>query len=72
MGRFDEPWYTKAEIAAWLKVSTRTVVRLRLPFHRVGGQNRYFKSEVVTAMSGTQEAVDNVVPLRPRTKGAAA
>jgi hypothetical protein len=72
MGRHDEEWYTKPEIAAWLKVSTRTVVRLGLPFHRVGRQNRYFKSEVEMALSGTQEAVDNVVPLRPRSKGAAA
>lgn len=72
MGRYDEAWYTKREIAAWLKISPRTVTRLRLPFHRVGGQNRYFKSEVATAMSGPRAPIDNVVPLRPRSKGAAA
>ena len=42
----SEPWLTKDEIAADLKVSKRTVERLRLPAQRVGGQNRYRRSEV--------------------------
>lgn len=42
----DEPWLTKAELATALKVSVRTVERLRLPAMRVGGQNRYRLSEI--------------------------
>jgi hypothetical protein len=72
VGRHDEPWLTKRELAVALKVSTRTITRLRLPHTRVGGQNRYLMSQAVVAMSGPQEAIDNVVPLRPRSKGAAA
>jgi len=72
MSRHDEPWLTKRELAAKLKISTRTVTRLRLPHTRVGGQNRYLLSQALVAMSGPQEAVDNVVPLRPRSKGVAA
>lgn len=68
-----EPWYTKRELAAHLKVSTRTIDRLRLPFTRVGGQNRYRLSEVEAALAGKlPEDPDNVVPLRPsRPDGAA-
>jgi len=40
-----EPWLTKGELAAELKVSVRTIERLRLPAMRVGGQNRYRLSE---------------------------
>jgi hypothetical protein len=40
-----EPWLTKRELAAELRVSVRTVERLRLPAMRVGGQNRYLLSE---------------------------
>jgi hypothetical protein len=68
-----EPWLTKRELATRLKVSPRTITRLRLPHTRVGGQNRYLMSQVVVAMSGGPlEAIDNVVPLRPRSRGAAA
>ena len=73
MGFNDEPWLTKRELASRLKVSPRTVTRLRLPHTRVGGQNRYIMSEVVVAMSGGAVApFDNVVPLRPHLKGTAA
>jgi hypothetical protein len=73
MGFHDEPWLTKRELAARLKVSPRTITRLHLPHTRVGGQNRYLMSQAVVAMSGgPQGATDNVVPLRPRSKGAAA
>lgn len=42
----SEPWLTKRELAAELKVSIRTIERLHLPAMRVGGQNRYRRSEV--------------------------
>lgn len=68
-----EPWYTKRELAAHLKVSPRTITRMRLPFTRVGGQNRYRLSEVELALAGKiPENTDNVVQLRPsRPDGAA-
>lgn len=67
-----EPWLTKAEIAADLKVSVRTVERCRLPAMRVGGQNRYLRSEVERFLrAGPTPA--SIVELRPRrTKGTAA
>ena len=47
-----EPWLTKRELAAALKISPRTVERLRIPpTMRVGGQNRYQLSEVETFLS---------------------
>jgi excisionase family DNA binding protein len=61
-----EPWLTKREVARKLRVSTRTIERLRLPAIRVGGQNRYRMSEVDRALGGPEELPDNVVPLRPR------
>lgn len=67
-----ESWLTKAELARKLRVSTRTVERLRLPHMRVGGQNRYLLSECRAAMTETDDLHDNVVPLRPRVKGRAA
>lgn len=63
----SEPWLTKREIARKLKLSVRTVERLRLPAMRVGGQNRYRLSEVERYLSldspGHSGAV--VVELRP-------
>lgn len=46
-----EPWLTKVELARELRISTRTVTRLRLPHVRVGGQNRYRRSEVEAALA---------------------
>jgi excisionase family DNA binding protein len=46
-----EPWMTKRELARELRVSARTVTRLRLPHVRVGGQNRYRRSEVEAALT---------------------
>jgi hypothetical protein len=63
-----EPWLTKREVARKLRVSTRTVERLRLPCTRVGGQNRYRMSEVELALNGHTEPPDNVVALRPRRR----
>ncbi len=60
-----EPWLTKSEIAHKLGISTRTVVRLRLPHMQVGGQNRYRMSQVEAAIAGPSDFPDNVVPLRP-------
>jgi excisionase family DNA binding protein len=47
----SEPWLTKSELARELRVSVRTVTRLDLPHLRVGGQNRYRRSEVEAALS---------------------
>ncbi len=41
-GGMSEAWLTKRELALRLKVSTRTIERLQLPFTRVGGQNRCY------------------------------
>lgn len=71
-GRVTEPWNTKREVARKLRVSVRTVERLKLPCMRVGGQNRYLMSQVYAALNGVPEQGGNVVPLRrERMKGAA-
>lgn len=67
-----EPWLTKRELAAKLKVSVRTIERLRLPCTQVGGQKRYILSQVISTLNGVPEEGGNVVPLRPRPRGAAA
>lgn len=67
-----EPWLTKRELAAHLKISTRTVERLRLPAMRVGGQNRYMLSQVTRTLVDTAEYPDNVIALRPQRRGEAA
>jgi excisionase family DNA binding protein len=45
---------SSAEVAGWLRVSAETIARLRrrglLPARRVGGQWRYFPSEVLAAL----------------------
>lgn len=66
-------WMTKREIAAYLGVSVSTVERVKPPFMRVGGQNRYDPVEVERFLRAGVVRVDrpdNVVELRPR-KGAA-
>jgi hypothetical protein len=61
----SEPWLTKREVAAKLRVSPRTVERLRLPVHcRVGGQNRYLFSEVEAHFAGDQGRPAEIVELR--------
>ena len=43
-----------------------TIERLDLPCNRVGGQNRYLRSEVERHLRGTGgEAAENVIQLRP-------
>jgi hypothetical protein len=59
-----EGWLTKRELAAKLRVSPRTIERLRLPATRVGGQNRYLLSQVTAALHGGEDLPDNVIPLR--------
>jgi excisionase family DNA binding protein len=61
--REPEDWLTKRELARQLKVSTRTIERLGLPAWRVGGQNRYLRSEVERFLSGQSHPGD-VVELR--------
>lgn len=69
----SEAWLTKREVAARLRVSVRTVERLRLPCTLVGGQNRYRMSEVDSFLCGGPVGGDNVVPLRgPARTGEAA
>lgn len=46
-----EPWMTKRELARELRVSVRTITRLDLPHLRVGGQNRYRRSEVEAVLA---------------------
>jgi hypothetical protein len=68
----NEAWLTKRELARKLRVSPRTIERLRLPYVRVGGQNRYRMSQVESALAGHGDLPDNVVPLRPVRRGQAA
>jgi hypothetical protein len=68
-----EPWLTKRELAAELKVSVRTIERMRPPCAKVMGQNRYHLSEVEASMRGVPPEGGNVLrfPLE-RTRGVAA
>jgi hypothetical protein len=70
--RVSEPWLTKREVARKLRVSSRTIERLRLPCTRVGGQNRYRMSQVEAALSGHDDLPENVVQLWPKRPGRAA
>jgi hypothetical protein len=62
-----EPWLTKSELAAELKVSIRTIERLHVPAMRVGGQNRYLRSEAEAFLGGRRAAPGGaeVIHLRP-------
>ena len=55
-----EPCFTKAQLARELQVSVRTIERLDLPRTMVGGQCRFYMSEVNRALGR------NVIELRPR------
>ena len=70
-----EPWLTKRELAAQLKVSPRTVERLHLPAMRVGGRNRYLLSECERYLRlgppDPKDPPNNVVEFRPRPKATA-
>lgn len=68
-----EPWLTKRELAAALKVSVRTIERHRFPCMRVGGQNRYLRSECEAVLRGVPEEGGKVIrfPLA-RSRGRAA
>ena len=65
----SEPWLTKRELAAKLKISTRTVERLRLPVAmRAGVQNRYYLSQVERHLQGKgNDDGGEVIELRPRS-----
>jgi hypothetical protein len=64
----SEPWLTKRELAAELKVSMRTIERLHLPAMRVGGQNRYLRSECESYLRPCDRPHGgaDVVELRPK------
>lgn len=69
----QEPWLTKREVAERLRVSVSTVERHISPTICVGGQNRYYMSQVEAQLSGHEEALpDNVIALRPRRTEVAA
>ncbi len=54
-------WLTKAELAAELNCSTRTIEREGYPCRRVGKRNRYVLSEVEAAIAGVPQDGGNVV-----------
>lgn len=58
-------WLTKRELARELRVSVRTIERLKPPCMTVGGQNRYHLSEVEAFLRGDNGRVCEVVVLRP-------
>jgi hypothetical protein len=67
-----EAWLTKQELAQRLKVSTRTVERLRIrPVARVGGQNRYTFSAAQAQLRGVPEDGGNVIPFPDKREVAA-
>jgi hypothetical protein len=55
-----EPWLTKKELAEALKVSIRTIERVKPPCLLVGGQNRYRMSEVEKALRSMPVASDRI------------
>jgi hypothetical protein len=70
----NEPWLTKPEMAARLKVSPRTLERYAVPHQRIGGQNRYRASEVeryfrVDPEADAGQLPSNVVELPRRRPG---
>lgn len=68
-----EPWLTKREIARELGISPRTVERQGFPCLRVGGQNRYVRSQVEAFLVGVPEEGGNVIRFpHERTRGKAA
>lgn len=44
--KVNSPWLTQRELAARLRVSVSTVLRMRPPSHRVGCVPRYHRDEV--------------------------
>jgi hypothetical protein len=67
-----EPWLTKSELAHKLRISTRTIERLRIkPDMQVGGQNRYRLSSAEAQLHGVPEGGGNVIPFPDRRERAA-
>ena len=51
-----EPWLTKKELAAALKVSVRTIEREGIPYDvRIAGMNRYYLSEARAYLRGEHD-----------------
>lgn len=65
-----EPVLTKRDVARMLKVSVRSVERHIQPSLRVGGQNRYYASDVTRQLHGVPDSGGTVVAFP--TRGAAA
>ena len=59
-----EPWLTKRELAAEFKVSVRTIERQHLPHMRIGGQNRYLRSECEAFVRGAAPEPAAVIELK--------
>lgn len=66
----NEPILTKRQVAERLQVSPRTVTNLNLPHLRVGGQNRYYWSEVEAHLRSGPGPKATIVPF-PNREGAA-
>lgn len=64
----NEPILTKRQVAERLQVSPRTVTNLNLPHLRVGGQNRYYWSEVEAHLRSGPGPKATIVPF-PRQEG---
>jgi len=67
----DEPWLTKRELAAKLRVSIRTVERRIEPTVRVGRQNRYWVSDALRQLRAESRLAE-VAEMRPSRKRTAA
>ena len=63
-----EPILTKKQVAERLGVSPRTVTNLKLPHLRVGGQNRYFWSQVKAHLRSVQNLPTRQGPERQMTE----
>jgi hypothetical protein len=60
----NEPWLTKSELARKLRISTRTIERLRIkPDMQVGGQNRWTSGAAF--VSSTKGNLARKVQIRP-------
>lgn len=66
----NEPILTKRQVAQRLQVSPRTVTNLDLPHLKVGGQNRYYWSEVEAHLRNGPTGGAKIVPF-PTQEGAA-
>lgn len=67
----NDPILTKRDVARKLRISTRTVERRIQPSLRVGGQNRYYMTDVLAQLKGIPATGGTVVEF-PTKRGEAA